>query len=310
MKIKPVLAAITTATAATVGLAGAPTAAADADMQYLGEQGELVNGDVVQGWTVSGLKPSTDTIPYPVAGTLWEATATDEAISGNVIPIVANLNARAESGQTYRVLFGVATPQGVNPATLAQGESTTGKVYFDVTGDAPDSVVYNAGGTDMLVWVEAPPAPPATSSTGGTPPSTGTYTAPAEAETTETPASEGDTGEAAPEGAGATMTPAPAGSSGTPLPEGSSGTPLPEGSSGTPLPEGSSGTALPGEATPAPVPAAADPAAPAGSAGTPLPEGASAAQAPSGSSGTPLHEGEQTAPAAPVTTTVVAPPPA
>ena len=301
MKIKPVLAAITTATAATVGLAGAPIAAADADMQYLGEQGELVNGDVVQGWTVSGLKPSTDTIPYPVAGTLWEATATDEAISGNVIPIVANLNARAESGQTYRVLFGVATAQGVNPATLAEGESTTGKVYFDVTGDAPDSVVYNAGGTDMLVWVEAPPAPPATSSTGGTPPSTGTYTAPAEAETTETPASEGDTGEAAPEGAGATMTPAPAGSSGTPLPE---------GSSGTPLPEGSSGTALPGEATPAPVPAAADPAAPAGSAGTPLPEGASAAQAPSGSSGTPLHEGEQTAPAAPVTTTVVAPPPA
>ena len=158
MKIKPVLAAITTATAATVGLAGAPIAAADADMQYLGEQGELVNGDVVQGWTVSGLKPSTDTIPYPVAGTLWEATATDEAISGNVIPIVANLNARAESGQTYRVLFGVATAQGVNPATLAEGESTTGKVYFDVTGDAPDSVVYNAGGTDMLVWVEAPPA--------------------------------------------------------------------------------------------------------------------------------------------------------
>ena len=130
MKIKPVLAAITTATAATVGIAGAPTAAADADMQYLGEQGELVNGDVVQGWTVSGLKPSTDTIPYPVAGTLWEATATDEAISGNVIPIVANLNARAESGQTYRVLFGVATAQGVNPATLAEGESTTGKVYF------------------------------------------------------------------------------------------------------------------------------------------------------------------------------------
>ena len=150
MKIKPVLAAITTATAATVGLAGAPIAAADADMQYLGEQGELVNGDVVQGWTVSGLKPSTDTIPYPVAGTLWEATATDEAISGNVIPIVANLNARAESGQTYRVLFGVATAQGVNPATLAEGESTTGKVYFDVTGDAPDSVVYNAGGTDTI----------------------------------------------------------------------------------------------------------------------------------------------------------------
>jgi hypothetical protein len=28
-----------------------------------------------------------------------------------------DLNARAKSGQTYRVLFGVATPQGVNPST-------------------------------------------------------------------------------------------------------------------------------------------------------------------------------------------------
>lgn len=292
--IKPALAALATATVATVGLACASTAAADAELQYLGEQGELVNGDVVQGWTVTGLKPSTDVIPYPVTGTLWEATATDEAISGNVIPIVSNLNARAESGQTYRVLFGVATPQGVNPATLAEGESTTGKIYFDVTGDAPDSVVYNASGTDMLVWVEAPPPAPATGSGAGYPQSAGTYAAPAEstpAEPSETPSptAEADTAEP---GAEATMTPAPAGSSGTPLPEGSSGTPLPA------------------QASPAPVPAAADPAAPAGSAGTPLPEGAAAAEVPTGSAGTPLPEGEQATAPAPVTTTVVAPPPA
>ena len=293
--IKPALAALATATVATVGLAGAPAATADAELQYLGEQGELVNGDVVQGWTVTGLKPSTDVIPYPVTGTLWEATATDEAISGSVIPIVSNLNARAESGQTYRVLFGVATPQGVNPATLAPGESTTGKIYFDVTGDAPDSVVYNAGGTDMLVWVEAPPPAPATGSGGGYPEPAGSYTAPAEnpaespAESTEVPTPAAEPGAA---GAEATMTPAPAGSSGTPLPEGSSGTPLPA------------------QASPAPVPAAADPAAPAGSAGTPLPEGAAAAEVPTGSSGTPLPEGEQATAPAPVTTTVIAPPPA
>ena len=46
----------------------------------------------------------------------------------------SDFNARARNGETYRVLFGAATPQGVNPATIAQGQQTTGKLYFDVTG--------------------------------------------------------------------------------------------------------------------------------------------------------------------------------
>lgn len=292
MTIKPTLVAAATATFAAVGIASAPGASADTEVHYLGQQGELVNGDVVQGWTIAGLQPSTDTIPYPVAGTLWEATAIDEAISGTVTPIVSNLNARAESGQTYRVLFGVATPQGVNPATLAEGEKTMGKIYFDVTGDAPDSVVYNAGGPDLLLWVEAPP--PATGPTGGYTTPAPVNAGPAEAEP------EAAEGVPAPE---ATMTPQPAGSSGTPLPEGSSGTPLPEGSPSAAVPEDA-----------APAPAAAAATAPEGSAGTPLPEGAAPAEAPTGSSGTPLPEGQQAAPPAaepaPVTTTVVAPPPA
>jgi hypothetical protein len=125
----------------------------------VGTQAKLVDGNVVQGWTISDLRPSSDAIPYPVAGTLWEATATDEALQGSVTPIVSNLNARARSGETYRVLFGVATPQGVNPATLPQGEKTTGKVHFDVTGDAPDAVVYSTGGQDLLAWAQATPAP-------------------------------------------------------------------------------------------------------------------------------------------------------
>ena len=109
----------------------APTASADDSVIHsLGSPAELANGDIVQAWTVGDLKPSSDAIPYPVAGTLWEATATDHAIRGTVVPIVSNLNARARSGQTYRVLFGVATPQGVNPSTLPQGQKTTGKVYF------------------------------------------------------------------------------------------------------------------------------------------------------------------------------------
>lgn len=130
MKIKPALAAVTTAAAAAVALAGASVASAETETQWLGQPGEIVNGNVVQHWTVSHLKPSSDVIPYQPVGTLWEATASDEAISGSVTPIVSNLNARAKNGDTYRVLFGVATAQGVNPAPLAEGQQTTGKVYF------------------------------------------------------------------------------------------------------------------------------------------------------------------------------------
>lgn len=134
---------------------GTPIAVADdLTTTTIGNQARLTAGNVAQGWTISNLKTSTDQIPYPVAGALWEATATDEAIEGSATPIVSNLNARASSGQTYRVLFGVATAQGVNPATLAPGQQTTGKVYFDVVGESPDSVVYNAGGQDLLRAVQ------------------------------------------------------------------------------------------------------------------------------------------------------------
>jgi hypothetical protein len=302
---KAAMVAGTAAAAAAVGLTTAPFASADPEVRYFGQPGELNDGGVVQHWTISGLKPSSDAIPYQPAGTLWEATATDEAVAGSVTPIIPDLNARARNGDTYRVLFSVATPQGVNPSTLAQGEKTTGKIYFDVTGERPDSVFYAAGTDEQLLWVEAPPAP-ATPVTGGN-------WAPADTGSTSSGAAEGAAAEesTAPEPgvAPASAAPAPgealpAGSSGTPLPEGSTGTPLPTGSSGTPLPAGSAtqpaGTMMPAEASPAPAPAAVSPVPqpetqmPAGSAGTPLPEG---------SSGTP-------APAQTPATTVVVPPPA
>ncbi|MBB2991994.1 hypothetical protein FHR72_003490 [Mycolicibacterium iranicum] len=304
MKLKPALAAVTTAAAAAVALAGAPTASADAEVQWLGQPGELVHGTVVQHWTVSHLKPSTDAIPYRPVGTLWEATASDEAITGNVTPIVSNLNARAKNGDTYRVLFGVATEQGVNPSTLAQGQKTSGKIYFDVTGEAPDSVFYSSGGAEELLWVQAPPAP-ATGSTGSAGSSgAGSYdTTPSESGSadTATPETPGATPAATPTSVMPSPAAVPAGSAGTPLPEGSAGTPLPEGSSGTPLPAGSAGTPLPGDAAPAnagpaPMPAAVAPA-PQGSAGTPLPQGAAPAQ-------------PAPAPGAPTTTVVVPAPPA
>jgi hypothetical protein len=238
--------------AGTIGFLGAPIAFAEGPTPTaIGSQGKLVDaaGNIVQTWTITGLKTSSDVIPYPVAGTLWEATATDEAMQGGVTPIVSNLNARARDGETYRALFGVATPQGVNPATLAQGQKTTGKVYFDVTGAMPDSVVYNAGGVDLLVWVQS-----------ATPPRQGGGQ------------SSGVRGTAAPAVAeDAAALPAGAPTEGTPLPAGSQGTPLPAGSQGTPLPAGSQGTPVPavGEGTPAAAGNEGTPV-PAGSQGTPV----------------------------------------
>ena len=293
MKISTALAAA--AAAAAVGFVGTPIAAADdLTTTTIGNEARLTNGNVVQGWTITNLKTSTDVIPYPVAGTLWEATATDQAIEGSVTPIVSNLNARAKSGQTYRVLFGVATPQGVNPATLAQGERTTGKVYFDVTGDTPDSVVYNAGGQDLLVWVQPPPQLP--TQRGG-----GSYSSSSPA-STATPATPATPGAVPGAPVGAEAVPAP----GAVQPAGSSGTPLPAGSQGTPLAPGSQGTPVPGATPATPVPA--------GTEGAPQPASVQQGTAPTGSQGTPLPAGASATAVAPAavapSTTPVVPPPA
>src|ERR1700732_879625 len=160
------VAAITIATAATA-VAANPTTAG------FGTRGQLVDGvgAVITGWTVTDCKPSSDINAYPVAGRLYEANATAEAVQGTVTPMVPNFNARATDGETYQALYNVATPQGVNPSALPQGAKSTGKVYFDVTGAIPNSVVYNDGSQDLLIWngtapAEAPaPAPAAAPAT-------------------------------------------------------------------------------------------------------------------------------------------------
>ncbi|MCF6388091.1 MPT63 family protein [Mycobacterium sp. MBM] len=322
--IPAAFAAAAIAAAAAITAFSAPSAIADEQntvhTTHLGSQAQLVDGNVVQGWTVSGLKVSTDTIPYQPQGTLWEATATDQAIQGSAIPIVSNFNARARDGQTYRALFGVATAQGVNPATLGQGQQTSGKIYFDVTGSAPDSVVYATNAADLIVWVTPPPA----ASSGGSAAASGTrtYQAPAETSpstsstetsTTQTPDAPADAEATTP---APTTVPAEAGRQGTPLPEGTAETaPVPAGSQGTPLPEGEPGL------TPAGVQEAPAATAPAPEGMAPSPEGTvpvpAAEAAPAvegtvpgdearmdmGSQGTPLPEG-----AAPTTTPMVAPP--
>lgn len=304
MKITAITAALaaTVAASGAVGI-GAPIAFAETSTQTIGSQGKLVDGDVVQAWTISNLKPSTDVIPHQVNGTLWEATATDQAIEGSATPIVSNINARAQSGQTYRALFGAATAQGVNPATLGPGQETTGKVYFDVTGDTPDSVVYNAGGQDLLVWVQPPPSVPKSGTgTRSTPyyePVSPATSAPA---TSTTPAPAPAAAESTASPTTTPATPAPAGSAGTPLPAGSAGTPLPAGSAGTPLAPGSE-VPLPVTPEGAPQPVSVE-QVPAGVEQVPAPA-PDAAPAPEGTShGTPLAPATAT-PVAPTTTTVV-----
>lgn len=312
MKFTTITAGFASAAIAAAGAFAAfsaPIATADNETttSQLGSQAKLTNGDIVQGWTVTGLKVSTDTIPYQPHGTLWEATATDEALQGNVTPIVSNFNARAHNGDTYRALFGVATPQGVNPSTLPQGEKTTGKIYFDVTGEAPDSVVYANADQDLIVWLK--PAPVQSPATGSSPrswqtPAATTSTSPTTSTSAAPTTSGAPTTSAAPTTSPAASTsPAPAGSAGTPLPADATATAVPGGSAGTPLPAG--------EQAPALVPAGTQPAAPAaapeaGAAAVPAPAEAAPAEAvpaPGGSAGTPLPAG-----AAPTTTVVVAPP--
>ena len=61
-------------------------------------------------------------------------------------------NARAESSALYPLI----AEAGVGGA-VPLGGSTTGKLYFDVVGDVPNSVVYNDGIRDVLAWVPGPP---------------------------------------------------------------------------------------------------------------------------------------------------------
>ena len=119
------------------------------------------------GYTIKNLKPSRDVVPYPVAGRLYEANATTTAVVGTVTPQIVNFIARSPGGADYRVLPTVSTLSG---APLGQGASASGKLYFDVVGENPDSVIYNADFQDQLGWVGLQPVEvvPGTESSGGT----------------------------------------------------------------------------------------------------------------------------------------------
>lgn len=79
-------------------------------------------GAVEIGYTVDGLSPSTDMVPYPVNGQLYEARVTVDGVAGWVNPVIGNFNARALSGDNYRVLT-VVTPDGLSPAPVPRAGS-------------------------------------------------------------------------------------------------------------------------------------------------------------------------------------------
>lgn len=110
-------------------------------------------GQVLIGWQVSDLKPSSDVMPgYPVAGQLWEATATVKAVRGSVTPAVSQFNAVAPNQAAYRVLWQVASPTNISGATIRQGQQSSGKIHFDVTGPQPTTVTMNNGMEDLMIW--------------------------------------------------------------------------------------------------------------------------------------------------------------
>lgn len=141
------------AAAIALGMAAAtviPASAAD-NIQKFGERETLNDwgtGGPMIGYVVSDLQPSSDAVPHN--GELYEATLTADAPPGG-IPLVALFNARAEDSALYPAI--VNAPGGVNGGWLPPGASTTGKLYFDVTGTPPNSVVYNDGTRDILAWV-------------------------------------------------------------------------------------------------------------------------------------------------------------
>ena len=153
MNIKKLAGAVAaTAFTFSVGATTAAPASAVDNIKPFGNQERLngANGGPMIGYTVRDLSPSSDPVPH--SGQLYEATVTVDAFGSWAIPLIHMFNARAESSAMYRVLADAGVGGAVPP-----GGSTTGKLYFDVVGDVPNSVVYNDGVRDILAWVPGDP---------------------------------------------------------------------------------------------------------------------------------------------------------
>jgi hypothetical protein len=133
--------AATVVTFSLVGVNAAPAWATDS-LRVFGEQETLngPNGLPYIGYAVGKLRPSSDPVPHN--GTLYAAKLTIDGFGGSYPPFIERFGARAESGDFYPAIWGA---------------SNAGKLYFDVVGDTPNSVVFNDGTRDLLAWVPGQP---------------------------------------------------------------------------------------------------------------------------------------------------------
>jgi Domain of unknown function (DUF1942) len=126
--------------AVAIGIAAGTVvpASAASNIKPFGQPETLIgpNGAPQITYIVHGLNPSS--APVPHNGELYEANVT---VEGGGIPNMLFFNARAEKGANYRVI----------------GGSVPGTIFFDVVGPVPNSVVYNDGVQDLLVWIPGPP---------------------------------------------------------------------------------------------------------------------------------------------------------
>jgi len=147
----------TTIAAGGIGAAAvftaATAAAAPPTIQQFGTSEQLVDGPMVTSYTVGNLHATDTVIPgFTPRGQLYQADITATAASGTVTPVVSDFNARAANGKTYNVIDNVPVPNGLSPAPINQGGQSSGTLYFDVTGQPPNGVVYNDGVQGVLIW--------------------------------------------------------------------------------------------------------------------------------------------------------------
>lgn len=158
------LAGAVAAVVLTMGLGAATAAPAFAtdNIKTFGEKEHLNNPDGTPYITyiVGKLAPSSDPVPHN--GKLYAATLN---VSG-FPAMIERFGARAEDGTYYPSIWGA---------------SNLGKLYFDVVGPVPNSVVWNDGVRDILAWVPGEtPMGPETNAADTPTPEDSTVIAPAE----------------------------------------------------------------------------------------------------------------------------------
>jgi hypothetical protein len=158
-----------TAVAAASIFTAATASATTPNIQGFGSTESLVAGQLVTAYTVSNLQPSDQSIPgYTPKGTLYQADISARSDGGVVTPMIKDFSARGPNGQNYE-LIDKAVPNGLNPAPIPQGSESRGTLYFDVTGAAPDGVVYNDGFQDILIWTSNVPGTSGSDTASSTP---------------------------------------------------------------------------------------------------------------------------------------------